>query len=86
MKYKYITLDNQVKNTIEQITVLIVANPASDHIDFPWRNSFFDSLFQNETIENNVKHLTLFLQNHRINDSVRSKITSIFLFSTVDGK
>ncbi len=50
-KYKHITLENEEKLRREQLDILIAAETASDHIDFPSHNSFFDGFSQNGTFE-----------------------------------
>jgi hypothetical protein len=50
-KYKHLTLENEGKLPREQLAILITADSASDHIDFPLRNSFFDGFSQNRTFE-----------------------------------
>ena len=55
-KYKHNTLNHEEILLREQLVVLIAADLASDHIDFPLRNSFFDGFSQNGTIEVNPYH------------------------------
>ena len=50
-EYKPITLENKEKLRREQLAILIAAETASDHIDFPLHNSFFDGFSQNRTFE-----------------------------------
>ena len=45
-KYKPITLENKEKLRREQHAILIAAETASDHVDCPLHNSFFDSFFK----------------------------------------
>ena len=49
--YNQITLENKEKLRREQLAILIAAETASDHIDFPLHNSFFDGFSQNRTFE-----------------------------------
>ena len=49
--YDQITLKNEEKLRREQLAILIAAETAFDHIDFPLHNSFFDGFSQNRTFE-----------------------------------
>ena len=50
-KSKHLTLENEGKLPREQLAILITADSASNHIDFPLHNSFFDGFSQNGTFE-----------------------------------
>jgi hypothetical protein len=50
-KYKHLTLENEGKLPREQLAILIQADSASDHIDFPLRNSFSTVFLRTERLK-----------------------------------